>query len=280
MRNLSIAAAVAVVVGLVGCGSSGTAGSSTGSAGTSAATGTATTASSGSGSGSSGSTGLSTSTTGRSGGSTGLSGTGTVAGSTTGTTSGSTGTAGTTGSSGTSSGLPWMCQFDGGPAVGGSCVPECNPGFHCQGGRCALNGGNGPIQVTLRWGQGEDLDLHVTEPGCEVYYGNRSGCGGGKLDLDSNAGCSLDNVDIENVIYTSPDGGVSTPAPGLYTVKVDFYSNCDGTPAVPYEVIIRHNGITDQYCQGFGSPFLDGGPAPADHGGAGAGQFVASFTYP
>jgi hypothetical protein len=279
VRNLSIAASfLAVAMALAGCSSGGTAGSSTGSAGSSAASGTAA-SSAGSGSGSSGSSGSTGRTTGHSGGSTGLTGTATIAGSTAGGTSGSTSSGGTTsGTSGTSSGPSWTCDFDGGPAVGGSCLPECNPGFHCEAGRCALNGGNGPIQVTLRWGQGEDLDLHVTEPGCEVYYGNKLGCGGGKLDLDSNAGCSIDNVDIENVIYTSPDGGTVTPAPGVYTVRVDFYSNCNGTTAVPYEVIVRHNGITDQYCQGFSD--LDGGPATADHGGAGSGAFVTTFTYP
>lgn len=273
MRAFWNLAVLAALLALCACGAKSTSSSSTSGSGS-----TTTSGSGSSGTSSAGSTGSTghTSTTGHSGGSTGLTGTGTIGG--TSTTGASSGTGGTT-SGPPDSGFSWTCDFDGGP-VGGQCSPECNPGFHCQGSACVLNGGSGPIQVTLRWGQGEDLDLHVIEPNCEVFYGNKQGCGGGRLDLDSNAGCTLDNVDIENVIYTNPDGGILVPPTGLYTVKVDFYANCDSTPSVPFEVVIRHGGQTDQYCLGFGSPYGDGGPAPADANQGDAGQFIATFTYP
>jgi len=176
---------------------------------------------------------------------------------------------GTTGGTGGTTG-GYTCIFDGG-IHGGSCLPECDHGFHCESGACVLNGGNGPLQVTLRWGQDLDLDLHVVEPGgCEIYYGHKTGCVG-SLDLDSNAGCGLDHVDVENVIYPPADGGIAPPI-GTYTVRVDDWSECSVNMSIPYQVIVRHNGVTDTYCQGFqlGS---------ADSSGQGGGVPVTTFYY-
>jgi hypothetical protein len=162
----------------------------------------------------------------------------------------------------------------------GSCFPECPHGFHCAGSACVLNGGSGPVQVTLRWNTGEDVDLHVIEPTatgpCDVYYGNRTGssCGArGALDLDSNAGCGLDNVDIENIIY-DPDGGAPS---GQYQVRVDHWSNCDpATVFVPYEVDVRVGTTHLGYC----GSFVAGGPGWSAHGGANGGTQVMTFTVP
>ncbi|MBS2027055.1 MAG: hypothetical protein JST54_04040 [Deltaproteobacteria bacterium] len=54
-------------------------------------------------------------------------------------------------------------------AVGGVCnnnpsAPKCPSGFSCVDNYCVLNGGAGPVQVTLSWDYPEDLDLHVIEP--------------------------------------------------------------------------------------------------------------------
>src|SRR5438552_3788153 len=67
-----------------------------------------------------------------------------------------------TGDAGSYLGIGSCAPKDAG--VGGSCVPNCSEGFNCQNGSCVLNGGNGPVQVTLRWNTLEDLDLHVSEP--------------------------------------------------------------------------------------------------------------------
>ncbi len=168
-------------------------------------------------------------------------------------------------------------QHDGGHTP---CTTECNPGFKCENGTCVLNGGTGPVQVTLRWDQPVDLDLHVDEPlpdggSCEIYYGDsnnpvgNSACGAlGSLDLDSNAGCSIDDVDIENVIY--PAG---TPPSGTYVVRVDYWANCSITGTVPYEVQARANGTTVGYCGSFQA-------SDANAGGAGAGVQVLTFVVP
>ena len=162
-------------------------------------------------------------------------------------------------------------ELDAGPVAAGSCNPECHRGFHCEAGRCVLNGADGPLQVTLKFGRSEDLDLHVVEPGgCEVFYGHTACVG--SLDLDSNAGCSVDHVDLENVIYPDPDGGAPILT-GTYLVRVDLYSLCDGAAQVPYELTVRKADQIYGFCGLFS-------PAIADSGGAGSGVLVTSFTYP
>jgi hypothetical protein len=171
---------------------------------------------------------------------------------------------------------------DGG--VGGTCVPNCNEGFQCQGGVCVLNGGGGPVQITLRWNTHEDLDLHVLEPlpnggTCEIYYGdtNRPGdpssCGAvGWLDLDSEPGCFYDYVDTENIIY-SP----ANPAPcGTYTVWVNHYENCNASLAVvPFELEVRFAGMNVGICGAFQPTDLDW-----DDGNGSQSRFMMTFTVP
>lgn len=214
---------------------------------------------------------------------------------------GSGGSGGGGGSGGSGGGAPIVPHDtlpDGGHLVfngTGSCAPQdagvqtctasCDEGFTCLGGVCVLNGGGGPVQVTLRWNDAEDLDLHLDEPlpnggVCEIYYGDinspadPSSCGAvGSLDLDSEAGCTYDGVDIENIIYSA-----SKPAPkGVYTVRVDHYQNCDSTlKMIPYEVEARFDGMTVGLCGVFVPSDADW-----DNGGsAGDGRPVLTFTVP
>ncbi|MCU0696174.1 MAG: hypothetical protein MUC96_06585 [Myxococcaceae bacterium] len=181
----------------------------------------------------------------------------------------------------------------GGSTPGMACTTECPRGFVCQGGQCVLRGSTGPVQVTLRFPVAEDLDLYVVEPlpdggTCEIYYGQPHvdagpppiplpfpippppRCGAkGWLDLDSNAACRIDNVNVENIIY-SPN---LTPTSGTYVVRVNYFQNCSASSPVPYEVEVRANGQTRFYCGSFT-------PSMATGGSLGAGRRVASFTLP
>lgn len=104
--------------------------------------------------------------------------------------------------------------------------------------------GTGDVQVGISWGSATDVDLHVVEPsGAEIYYGNPLSPAGGQLDLDSNAGCSIDGVNHENVFW--PAG---TSADGEYTVRVNLYSGC--------EVGSATGSVTLTYC-GEGSPRVE-----------------------
>jgi hypothetical protein len=211
------------------------------------------------------------------------------------------GTGGSTGNGGGTStgpvtfddgGMSMHClQISTGPA---QCTTECSRGFECINGQCVLRGSEGPVQVTLRFNQPEDLDLHVEEPlpdggQCDIYYGDPSRppdagpvtfgmitippgplsrCGAqGWLDLDSNPACEIDNVDVENVIY--PNGGIAPS--GHYIVRVDYYQWCSAAGPVPYEVEVRANGQTEYYCGQFD-------PNDSDSGGENSGVTIAGFT--
>lgn len=173
-----------------------------------------------------------------------------------------------------------------------TCTNECPKGFECLSGICKLRGSTGPLQVTLRWNQPQDLDLYVVEPlpaggSCEIYYGKPgvnpgapviplpfplppSGCGAkGWLDIDSNRACTIDNVDVENVIW---DAGLA-PTRGTYEVRANYWQNCTGASSTPYEVEVRANGVTRWFCGVFNSNDANGG-------NAGAGLVITRFTIP
>ena len=101
-----------------------------------------------------------------------------------------------------------------------------------------LSVGTGEVQVSVSWDQPVDLDLKVVEPdGTEIFFIFPVSDSGGELDLDSNAGCSIDGVNNENVTY---DG--VTPLAGEYRVMLNLWSDCGVTAPVNYVVTIRANG--------------------------------------
>lgn len=135
--------------------------------------------------------------------------------------------------------------------------------------------GTGKLQVSLSWNQPNDLDLHLVEPtGEEIYYGNPTSSAGGYLDLDSNAGCSIDGVNNENITY--PDS-VTLPA-GQYIVRVDFWSDCNVTDTTRYTVSARLNGSLVSADSGSNPYSGSFAPGTSDGGGAGSGVTVMTFT--
>ena len=78
--------------------------------------------------------------------------------------------------------------------------------------------GTGDVQVTLSWDTDSDVDLHVVDPsGEEIFYGNRESASGGMLDLDSNAACTIDGVQNENITWS-----IGAAPQGTYIVRVDY----------------------------------------------------------
>lgn len=127
--------------------------------------------------------------------------------------------------------------------------------------------GTGDVQVSVSWDAPSDVDLYVVEPGGEeIFYGNPFSASGGMLDLDSNAGCSIDNVNNENITW----GEDASPPSGQYTVRVNYWDSC-GVSATNYVVTVRLEGQDTRTYTGS----LTG----AGVGGAeGAGSVVATFT--
>ncbi|MGE0354525.1 MAG: YfaP family protein [Gemmatimonadales bacterium] len=125
--------------------------------------------------------------------------------------------------------------------------------------------GAGEVQVSVSWNALSDVDLHVVEPGGEeVYYGNTPSATGGDLDLDSNAACSIDGKNNENITWTSAPSG-------SYTVRVDYWDSC-GVASTDYVVTVQRKG---QAAQTFTGSFTGVG----DKGGQGSGTTVTTFSY-
>jgi hypothetical protein len=99
-------------------------------------------------------------------------------------------------------------------------------------------GSSAELQVSLNWIDGIDYDLHLVTPsGQTIYYAQKDGPNGGRLDLDSNPGCNLDWVNNENITW-----GSTTPAPGEYVVELDVFSACSEPGPFPYLITVTVDG--------------------------------------
>ena len=84
----------------------------------------------------------------------------------------------------------------------------------------------GAFQISLSWDVNDDIDLHVYTPAPNndhLYFANRrSGKNDnrGELDIDSNAGCGIDSIRVENIFLQNP------LIDGDYRVEVDEWSKC------------------------------------------------------
>lgn len=100
-----------------------------------------------------------------------------------------------------------------------------------------VRAGNGDFQASVAWTGASDVDLHVYDPnGVHIYYGNRNPATGGDLDIDSNAACTLDNTNVENIFWPLN----SAPA-GQYRVELHYYSDC-GVPRSDWVVTVLLKG--------------------------------------
>ncbi len=124
---------------------------------------------------------------------------------------------------------------------------------------------SGAVQVSVSWDTPTDVDLHVVEPKAdgaagganeEIYYSDKEGPMGGELDLDSNAGCGIDNVNNENVTWNNGE-----PPAGTYQVFVDYWSSCDvyGPDSTHWIVTVKNCGTAEMYEGDFGSEQSNGG---------------------
>ena len=105
--------------------------------------------------------------------------------------------------------------------------------------------GAGDVQVSVAWDAPTDVDLHVTDPANEeIYFANTTSASGGTLDLDSNAACSIDNINNENITW--PIGGAPS---GTYSVDLVYWSACT-QPQSNYTVTIFVRGQPAQTFSG------------------------------
>jgi hypothetical protein len=97
---------------------------------------------------------------------------------------------------------------------------------------------SGPIQITLAWDSGADLDLYVTEPsGFTISYLDRSSPSGGVLDHDARGACIPGGEAIENVHWTS-----DRPPSGEYRVDVHYWGDCGVAGSTPARLSVSVGG--------------------------------------
>ncbi len=140
--------------------------------------------------------------------------------------------------------------------------------------------------LSLDWDAPVDLDLVVETPDGKLIGGKTASrlppdAGAvatskseGALDRDSNAGCVIDDIDRENVVWQS------APAAGEYQVWVDLFGAC-GQPAVRFTVTLW---IAEAQADGtkrlVKQPPLANGllVAAQANGGSSRGLFVGDFV--
>jgi hypothetical protein len=140
------------------------------------------------------------------------------------------------------------------------------------------NVGTGEVQVSLSWDTETDVDLHVLDPsGEEIYWLNRTAASGGELDLDSNPGCYIDNVNNENITWAS-----GRAPRGTYKVLVDYFRACSIAATTHYAVTVNVTGRAPQTLNGtFTQGMEDQGDAclhSADDA-TDCGTLITTFTY-
>ncbi len=105
--------------------------------------------------------------------------------------------------------------------------------------------GTGDVQMTLRWNNVNDIDLHVVSPNREhLYYSSPTSFDGGQLDVDSNAGCGepLSARPVENIFW--PQDGAPI---GSYRVYVVYYAQCQLEAETDFNVIIKIDGKRQEF---------------------------------
>ncbi len=113
----------------------------------------------------------------------------------------------------------------------------------------SINLGTGDVQVTLRWNNIADLDLHVREPnGTEIYFGNPSSSTGGQLDVDANYPCGSNLLYVENIFW--PRG---TAPSGTYQVQVVQFQSCGASSSPNWSLTVLVDGRTVLSQSGTGS---------------------------
>ena len=122
-----------------------------------------------------------------------------------------------------------------------------------------------PVQIVATWDTAADVDLHVVEPsGTEIYWAQPGPTAtGGTLDQDANEECH-NTINKETVHWADAPNGV-------YTVRLDLYTNCNATQA-KYSVAITNGGIVLP-------PIVGTLTGIGDVGAAGSGQLVTQFTH-
>jgi hypothetical protein len=97
------------------------------------------------------------------------------------------------------------------------------------------------LRASLAWYNHDDLDLHVREPdGTHIYFGNKHGFQGGKLDVDMNAGRGATREPVENIRWAD------RLRDGCYKIWVNQFCKRESS-GVGFEIEIECDGRLEAY---------------------------------
>lgn len=97
----------------------------------------------------------------------------------------------------------------------------------------------GDVEITLKWANADDLDLHCIDPdGEEIYFSHKHSRSGGELDHDMNVGGGLDGREAIEHIYWPHNGAPS----GRYKVSVVLYKKCSHLQVSEFSVRFKATG--------------------------------------
>lgn len=140
-----------------------------------------------------------------------------------------------------------------------------------------------PLVVSLAWDVNVDLDLQVRTPDGELVDAKHPQTSTGEppqvlghLDLDSNAGCVIDGVRRENLVFDR-----AAPS-GEYSVYANLFESC-GKPSVRFDVSVHLPAEGDApgtFKQVEALRVSGTSLASQANGGAKLGLFVTKFVVP
>nr|MCR4780727.1 zinc-ribbon domain-containing protein [Ruminiclostridium sp.] len=101
----------------------------------------------------------------------------------------------------------FVTEFDYGGHGTESTLPP-PPDANTMGGTLVGRGARtGKITVSTMWNRYDDVDLHILAPeDAHIYYSNKT-AGGGRLDVDANAGGQRILDPVENIYFDNPKNG-------------------------------------------------------------------------
>jgi hypothetical protein len=111
----------------------------------------------------------------------------------------------------------------------------------------AAGAGTGDVQVSIRWDNVNDIDVHVRVepfgpgPASMINFANRRGICGGTLDVDANARPSTMQP-VENIFWAAGRAPY-----GRFTVAVHHFRSWSGQAATPVEVAVLVDGAVHRF---------------------------------
>ncbi len=101
----------------------------------------------------------------------------------------------------------FVFEFDYGGHGTESTLPPPPDGNSIDGTLIERGARTGKITVSTMWNRYDDVDLHILAPGdAHIYYSNKT-AGGGRLDVDANAGGQRILDPVENIYFENPKNG-------------------------------------------------------------------------